>query len=225
MRTSALATFLAYLIFHVLTLGTFLSIEDLSIEPEIHPGVALKLVGVAGNLFATSVLMAIPDYLTLMTVRSAITVLISARRRASRLVGVLVAILGPLVYGVGMLMGLVFLSWLALKIQPHPEQLFPWYEPGMSFAAFLAMGVVAARAVDWIIMASTGFPLYLATLWLGLYAASGFLVKAFRHFDIGFQWLNRRFDTENKPLKSIGLVAGVLVAVVYWTAVIVSRFL
>jgi hypothetical protein len=62
-------------------------------------------------------------------------------------------------------------------------------------------------------------------IWLWLYAGSGFLLKAARRFDVGFQWFNRRFDIEKKPLQSIGLVAGALVAVVYWAAVIVSRII
>jgi hypothetical protein len=44
-----------------------------------------------------------------------------------------------------------------------------------------------------------------------------------RRFDIGCGWFNRKFDIEKKPLQSIGLVAGALVAVVYWAAVIVSK--
>ena len=65
----------------------------------------------------------------------------------------------------------------------------------------------------------------LAGMVLRLYAGSGFLLKAARRFDIGFDWFNRRFDIEKKPLQSIGLVAGALVAVVYWTAVVVRRVL
>jgi len=61
------------------------------------------------------------------------------------------------------------------------------------------------------------------SIWLWLYAGSGFLLKAARRFDIGFDWFNRKFDIEKKPLQSIGLVAGALVAVVYWATVIVSR--
>lgn len=61
------------------------------------------------------------------------------------------------------------------------------------------------------------------SIWICLYTASGFLLKAARRFDIGFEWFNRKFDIEKKPLQSIGLVAGVLVAVGYWAAVIVSR--
>lgn len=62
-----------------------------------------------------------------------------------------------------------------------------------------------------------------SSFWLWLYAGSGFLLKFARRFDVGFQWFNRHFDIEKKPLQSIGLVAGALVAVVYWAAVIVSR--
>ena len=47
-----------------------------------------------------------------------------------------------------------------------------------------------------------------------LYAGSGFLLKAARRFDIGFEWFNRHFDIEKKPLQPIGLVAGAMVAVV-----------
>jgi hypothetical protein len=67
------------------------------------------------------------------------------------------------------------------------------------------------------------FPAFFTSIWLWLYAGSGFLLKAARRFDIGFDWFNRRFDIEKKPLQSIGLVAGALVALVYWLAVIVSR--
>jgi hypothetical protein len=67
------------------------------------------------------------------------------------------------------------------------------------------------------------FPAFFTSIWLWLYAGSGLLLKAVRRFDIGFDWFNRHFDIEKKPLQSIGLVAGALVAVVYWAAVIVSR--
>lgn len=66
-------------------------------------------------------------------------------------------------------------------------------------------------------------PAFFTSIWLWLYAGSGFLLKAARRFDVGFQWFNRRFDIEKKPLESIGLVAGALVVLVYWGAVIMSR--
>ena len=64
---------------------------------------------------------------------------------------------------------------------------------------------------------------FVSSIWLWLYAGSGFLLKAARRFDIGFEWFNRHVDIEKKPLQSIGLVAGALVALVYWAAVIVIR--
>ena len=67
------------------------------------------------------------------------------------------------------------------------------------------------------------FSAFFTSIWLWLYAGSGFLLKAARRFDIGFEWFNRKFDIEKKPLQSIGLVAGALVAVAYWVAVIVGR--
>jgi hypothetical protein len=67
------------------------------------------------------------------------------------------------------------------------------------------------------------YPAFFTSIWLWLYAGSGFVLKAARRFDIGFQWFNRRFDIEKHPLSSIGLVAGMLVALIYWAAVIVSR--
>jgi hypothetical protein len=67
------------------------------------------------------------------------------------------------------------------------------------------------------------YPPFFTSLWLWLYAGSGFILKVARRFDIGFEWFNRKFDIEKKPLQSIGLVAGVLVAVVYWAVAIVSR--
>jgi hypothetical protein len=66
-------------------------------------------------------------------------------------------------------------------------------------------------------------PTFFTSMWLCVYAGSGFLLKIARRLDIGFEWFNRKFDIEDRPLQSIGLVSGVLVAAVYWGAVGVSR--
>jgi hypothetical protein len=66
------------------------------------------------------------------------------------------------------------------------------------------------------------FPAFFTSSWLWLYTCAGSTLIAARRFDIGFDWFNRKFDIEKKPLQSIGLVAGALVAVVYWMAVIVG---
>lgn len=59
------------------------------------------------------------------------------------------------------------------------------------------------------------------SIWLWLYAASGFLLKAAHRFDLGFAWFNRHFDIEHKPLSAIGLVAGAIVAVMWWGVALV----
>jgi hypothetical protein len=59
------------------------------------------------------------------------------------------------------------------------------------------------------------YPAYWTSVWVALYVSAGFIVKA--------EFIKRHFDIEKKPLQSIGLVAGALVAVVYWAAAIVSR--
>jgi len=66
-------------------------------------------------------------------------------------------------------------------------------------------------------------PAFFTSVWLWLYAGSGFLLKAARRFDIGFDWFNRKFDIEKKPLSSIGFVAAVLVVVCYSSAVIITH--
>jgi hypothetical protein len=69
------------------------------------------------------------------------------------------------------------------------------------------------------------FPALFTSIWLWIYVGSGFMLKFARRFDVGFQWFNRRFDIEDRPLQSIGLAAGALVAVMYWAVVIVGRIL
>lgn len=65
-------------------------------------------------------------------------------------------------------------------------------------------------------------PTLFTFIWLWLYAGSGFLLKFARRFDLGFDWFNRKFDIEKKPLSAIGLVAGSLIALTYWGVVVGS---
>jgi hypothetical protein len=57
-----------------------------------------------------------------------------------------------------------------------------------------------------------------------LLGSTAVIVKA-REFDIRFSWFNRKFDVEKKPLQSIGLVAGAIVAIVYWSIALIYRLL
>ena len=64
-----------------------------------------------------------------------------------------------------------------------------------------------------------------ASIWLWLYALSGIFIQLLVRFDLGFQWFNRKFDIEKKPLQAIGLVAGALVATVYWIFALTAHLL
>ncbi len=88
--------------------------------------------------------------------------------------------------------------------------MFLWFKPLLdpSFTSTAGRGMVL-------------YPAFFTSIWLWLYAGSGFLLKAARRFDIGFDWFNRKFDIEKKPLSAIGLVAGALVAVVWWIVVLI----
>ncbi|MBF0550667.1 MAG: toll/interleukin-1 receptor domain-containing protein [Deltaproteobacteria bacterium] len=66
-------------------------------------------------------------------------------------------------------------------------------------------------------------PVFFTSIWLWLYAGSGYLLKLARRVQIGFDWFTIIFDVEKQPLSAIGLVAGALVAIVYWTTVLLSR--
>jgi hypothetical protein len=80
-------------------------------------------------------------------------------------------------------------------------------------------------STDWLIVAQLlTVPALFTSLCVWLFASSGFLLKAARRFDIGFQWFNRRFDIEKKPLSAIGLVVGSLVALLYWSWAIIRYF-
>lgn len=100
----------------------------------------------------------------------------------------------------------------------------------IAFFQIALFAYIFRRPLTDIIFNSTVLPCFLipaffASIWLWLYAGSGFLLKFARRFDIGFQWFNRKFDIEKKPLQAIGLVAGALVAIVYWGVAIVSRII
>lgn len=86
------------------------------------------------------------------------------------------------------------------------------FGPGADF--FLAIDMLAVTFV-----AAT-----FGSVWLWLYAAAGFALKAARRFDVGFRWYNSKVDIEHKPLRAVGLVAGTLVAMLYWAAVAVACF-
>jgi hypothetical protein len=70
----------------------------------------------------------------------------------------------------------------------------------------------------------TGISSMITSSWLWLYAGAAFLLKGARRVDALVGWMNTHMDIERKPLRSIGIVAGAIVALVYWAAVAVMRW-
>ena len=194
---------------------------------------SLKLVAPV-VLFLVLVGNVVPDYLSLLKTRLFLR-LLPPNRSISMMTAVLVS-------------DLCVTTLLAI-IASRMAQLVAWkivfFQNPLVRQYFSAFGVdfqpwrVPSKVPWWLLISAPNFyrlyfvirnsqllyvlPLFFTSIWLWLYAGSGFLLKAARRFDLGFEWFNRHFDIEKKPLQSIGLVAGALVAVVYWAAVIVSR--
>jgi hypothetical protein len=63
-------------------------------------------------------------------------------------------------------------------------------------------------------------PACLGRLWLLLYLVSGLILKLSRKADIGsdigFNWFNKKFDIEHRPLQCVGLITGAIVTLFYW---------
>jgi len=84
--------------------------------------------------------------------------------------------------------------------------------PGGDYDFVTGMEISGMAAV----LAPSIFASLIATMWLWLYVASGWLVRTILRLPIGIPLLNRWFDVEKKPLQCLGMMAGGIVAVCYW---------
>ena len=203
---SGLASILAVLVCFVGNAARHLSIEKQLFE--VYP----LSVSVVFRCFVLANLL--PDYFSLLHTRF---FLAAIKDQGSPLRPLLLALNA----GITLVIALVAtkIGIAAVDMTTVPD------ESGGSFAAYLAtqrehmarIYVLSNFKRLWF------WPAFFPSIWVWLYAGSGFLLKAARRFDIGFEWFNRKFDIEKKPLQSIGLIAGALVAVVYLVAVIVSK--
>jgi hypothetical protein len=175
-------------------------------DTSFNPIVSVRMLGFYGR--AVLVSNCLPDYLSLLKTRLTLRVMSRGKMVgffliADLLLSAAIGLMSASLFGV---LGIWFTtshfsfeqgfrSWIYLLSRPD----------GLSFSAVIV-------------------PVFSTSIWLWLYAGSGFLLKASRRFDLGFQWFNRKFDIEKNPLQCIGLVAGALVACLYWTFAIVSRW-
>ena len=153
----------------------------------------------------------LPDYVSLLKTRWLLGML---KSQASVLVYVMVLVLDVLLGCViavftPILTLVVMVIVVAKTVVPHASA---------QVTHRASQGIVVLAVLSFVLNLMASF---FASVWLWLYAASGFLLKFARRFDIGFQWFNSKVDIEHKPLSAIGLVAGALVSVLWWTVVVV----
>jgi hypothetical protein len=164
----------------------------------------------------------VPDYISLLKTRLLLRVAQRSRSR-SYLMTILVAeflvtlyiALVAVTYGLSAVLASTS-SALAVKMLADPTVILKAFNPAELYLSLWLVNEPGVAAL-WL------FPPFFTSVWLWLYAGSGFVVKAAQRFDISFGWFISKADIEKKPLQSIGLIAGGLVAVVYWTVMIVSR--
>jgi hypothetical protein len=148
----------------------------------------------------------IPDFFSLLETRWLLTKIKSAT------LGGIVALLCLDV----ILTGGLAVTWAALYFDLHSRIVgfhhFGWFENVQMLLSRDFLGR------EWIVLSSL-----FTSIWLWLYTASVFFLKALQRYDKAFDWFNRHVDIEEKPLQAIGLVAGVIVAMAYWAVAVVAR--
>jgi hypothetical protein len=169
------------------------------------------ITNIAWGTFLVNVL---PDYLSLLKTRF----LIGRIQRLSSFVVFGVLLIDILVTII--LSGLGLLLCFTLPLISTPDTYLFNLLRRLLFGSHLIVGNLAEVTGGMSVLV----PILFTSIWIWLYASSGFILKAARRFDIGFDWFNRKFDIEKKPLQSIGLVAGCLVALLYWTAALIRHF-
>jgi hypothetical protein len=68
------------------------------------------------------------------------------------------------------------------------------------------------------------YPAFFTNVWAALYVIAGILINTGTRGASAFAWFKQTFDIEKKPLQAIGVLAGSVVALLYWSAVVVRSF-
>jgi len=56
---------------------------------------------------------------------------------------------------------------------------------------------------------------FFTSVWLWIYAISGFIVKLAQKLNIGLTWFKGKFDINQKPLRSMALVSIMIVTIIF----------
>jgi hypothetical protein len=172
------------------------------------PGLHLSWQGTLYILGVGAIANAIPDYLSLLKTRYLIGKLSSVSQAFWILILAVDLGIDVLFAYVSLVLAAIVAVFYTNGLSPEAtSNLMPWW------ISQLVHFRAPPEFTFWF------YPAFFTSVWLWLYAGSGFLLKMAKRFDLGFSWFNRHFDIEKKPLQSIGLVSGGLVACAYWIVV------
>jgi len=176
--------------------------------------------GGGGGIFVSVTLLALlsllinllPDYLSLYETRLVLGFMAKSKG-ALRTLALLLFDLAATVL-ISFLVGFVVMFGLFITIFGDPltvTELAEWFWEGLTFSG--------EKSELGIFIYSTFF----TSVWVWLYALSGFLVKGIATSRKGLHFLQRHLNLEEHPLRSMGFVLMLLVTVVYlvWGAALV----
>jgi hypothetical protein len=177
--------------------------------------IAMMLVWLIIPFFAANV---IPDYLSLLETR-----FILHRMQLTRSLPVQMLLLG------GDFFLTAGLAWVAQQIGLFAIGIvpltfayaLPHFPPKTLEAAITALVAAllmfVAGIMSWALKSYLWFyPAFLTSIWTWLYVGAGLLVRTGRRLDFVLSVSNRLMDIEHKPLKCLGVVAGVICMLLYW---------
>lgn len=150
----------------------------------------------------------LPDYVSLLETRYVLRLVQYTKATKLKLIGVIVDL---------------FLTTAISLIAAHIVLTIVWELPwSWTPSAILRHPLDSHQNHRWVVII---LPAFLTSIWLWLYVGSGLLLKAAHRLDFGFRWFSKHFDIETQPLRCIGMVAGVIVALTYWAVMIVVHVL
>jgi hypothetical protein len=190
----------------------------------ISQWIVIVIFGIPTALILFTITNGIPDYFSFLKTRLALERFGETPVLFSRILIMVSDIVASLAIAVASNLIIASFNWSVLHLVSSMIPTVP-DEYHLSLRSYMALKFRGDLDVETLgEISALSYPAFFGLLWFFLYAFSAFLLKAAHRFDFGFQWFILHMDIEKKPLQSIGLVAGAIVAVVYWTAVVVMRF-
>lgn len=220
---SAIASLVTVIIVFILALSLFLKKSQELQGPELIEVSRFIISSIIPLLFAFSILNLIPDYLSLLETRYVLRWMSSATtvRRNLLLLFLDFVFTGIIALGVFLVTSWVlFTSSEGMTPLAEIVKTFPQTITNLLLLNFeVQISVEPWR--DWDFpMGVFFYSTFLTSVWLWLYALGSMIIKTVVLLRIGLTQFRRIFDIENKPLRSIGMVCNLIIAIIFLVCVL-----